>query len=118
MTKQELVLTNETNAQQILPLQDEAKATIKETYVDKTRTGVISGENQASVYNLQEANETNRQYTSRSYMGGAQDIQDGGYLNENFEAKETMRQTTSDHEYFGTAESNLNKTQIVKVHKI
>ena len=100
---------NETNAQQILPLQDEAKATIKETYVDKTRTGVISGENQASVYNLQEANETNRQYTSRSYMGGAQDIQDGGYLNENFEAKETMRQTTSDHEYFGTAESNLKQ---------
>ena len=100
---------NETNVQQILPFQDKAKTTIKETFVDKTRTGTISGENQASVYNLQKASETNRQYTSRAYAGAAKDAKEAGYLNENFDAKETMRQSTSDIEYFGTAESNLKQ---------
>jgi len=82
------------------------RTTIRETIPDDDHLGLVSGPANKAEYSAFEFDIKGTQqdsYVDNDYFGGGQIGQGGeGYKDANFEAKETMKQTTS-IEYYGTA---------------
>jgi hypothetical protein len=85
-------------------LNDNAKITHKETYVNNDYYGDANNSTSDGykVANF-EAKDTNKQTTSNNdYTGIANKEDSNGYISSNFDAKTTNKETTSNNEYIGT----------------
>ena len=93
---------------------DIARTTIKETNIENSHTGQLTGPIKLGVYDPNNLVETNRQFTSNhQYSGNAENQQRGlGYITNIQNAPNTNRQDTGDHEYGGVAGGYYKKSTI------
>jgi hypothetical protein len=94
---------------------DRARTTIRETTEQNKHLGTIVGQKKHKTYDPKDrARTTIRETTGDNrHIGGVSRVQSQSgkaYMTSNFEAKNTNRQFTSDHEYTGVANANSKKT--------
>lgn len=89
-----------------------AKTTVKETTIDNDILGIVSGNDKGGGHltNEHTAKHINREVLANtSYMGNPESADADGYLNANVDAKITNKQITSDNEYFGQMNSEVDR---------